>query len=74
MNIDNIIETRERLDRELRIALATMERKDNILKIRQAIINNQKRCPHVSDKYNWTIAYNTCPYCGFEFSSGGHIE
>lgn len=74
MNIDDIIETRKQLDHDLRIALSTMERKDNILKIRQAIIDNQKHCPHFSNKYNWTIAYNTCPYCGFQFNSGGHIE
>lgn len=69
MNIDDIIQTRERLDQELRLALSTMERKDTIAKIRLEIINNQKHCPHFSDKYNWTIAYNTCPYCGFSFET-----
>ena len=34
MRIDDIIQTRERLNRELRIALSTMERKDTIEKIK----------------------------------------
>lgn len=65
MNIDDIIETRMTLDRELQIALSTMERKDTIYELKQKIINNQKHCPHASAKYNWEIANGTCPYCGF---------
>ena len=53
MRVDDIIQTRERLNRELRMALSTMERKDTIEKIKLAIIDNQKHCPHVSAKYNW---------------------
>lgn len=67
MNIDEIIQTHEQLDKKLRIALATMERKDIIANIRHEMIANQKRCPHFSEKYNWTIAAGICPYCGFVF-------
>ena len=66
--IDDIIATHEKLERELRVALATMERSDKIFEIKKQIIANQIRCPHVSDKYNWTIAYGKCPYCGFVFN------
>ena len=71
MKIDDIIQTREQLNRELRMALSTMERKDTIEKIKLAMIDNQKHCPHVSTKYNWEITNDTCPYCGFHFSTGG---
>lgn len=71
MNIDDIIQTREQLNRELRMALSTMERKDTIEKIKLAMIDNQKHCPHASTKYNWEITNNTCPYCGFHFNTGG---
>lgn len=70
MNIDTIIQTREKLEKELRYALSIMERSDKIAEIRKEIIDNQKHCPHASDKYNWTIANNACPYCGFVFDHG----
>ena len=41
MNIDDIIATKERLNNELRVALATMEKKDTIRQIKQAIEENQ---------------------------------
>lgn len=69
MKIDDIIQTHERLNKELKLALSTMERKDTIQKIKLAIIDNQKYCPHASTKYNWKITNDTCPYCGFHFST-----
>ena len=71
MRIDDIILTHEQLNKELRMALSTMERKDTIQKIKLAIIDNQRHCPHTSSKYNWEITNDTCPYCGFHFSTGG---
>ena len=70
MTIDDIISTNEKLARELRVALSTMERSDKIAEIRTKIIDNQKHCPHFSSRYNWTIANNVCPYCGFHFDNG----
>lgn len=70
MNIDNIIETHKKLDRELNIALSTLERKDTILKIREEIIKNQMSCPHYSNKYDWAIIGDRCPYCGYNFKMG----
>ena len=64
MNIDDIIATKERLNNELRVALATMEKKDTIRQIKQAIEENQMLCPHFSMKYNWASKFGTCPYCG----------
>ena len=65
MNIDEIIYMREKLDNELRMALSSMEKKDTIREIREAIKRNQNACPHFSTKYNWTVADgSTCPYCG----------
>lgn len=74
MNIEDIIKTKEKLNSDLRIALATMERSDAVQKIHKKIIENQKHCPHVSTKYNWAIVNDTCPYCGFHFSTGGIIK
>lgn len=70
MNIDIIINKHETLDKKLHSALSTMERSDKIMEIRREILNNQKQCPHVSNKYNWAIINDTCPYCGFHFSNG----
>ena len=63
--IDDIIHTYQALNQELKQALSTMERKDNIYQIRARIIENQKRCPHFDNNYNWTIIDGKCPYCGF---------
>lgn len=40
MSIDDIISTKEKLDNELRVALSTMEKKDTIYKIKNAIKEN----------------------------------
>lgn len=63
MNIDIIIQRRKQLENDLRFALATMERKTTIEEIRHEIIENQKICPHYSEKYNWANT-GVCPYCG----------
>lgn len=62
--IDDIIAEKERLDRELRIAVSTMEKKDTIREIQAKIKINQARCPHFDLKYNFTWVDDTCPYCG----------
>ena len=67
-DIMNIVARRERLDKELRMALATMERSDKIEEIRKQQIANQMSCPHFSTEFNWAIVDDTCPYCGFHFS------
>lgn len=64
MTIDDIIEERERLDRLLRQAVATMEKKDTINTIRAQMRLNQSKCPHFSTKYNYTMVDGICPYCG----------
>lgn len=71
MNIEEIIGNNARLNKELHIALSTMEKKDTIKLIREQIIENQKHCPHFDNKYNWAIIEDTCPYCGFHFSAEG---
>lgn len=65
MNIDEIIKNHEYLNAQLKIALSTMERKDDVQKIRVAIKENQKNCPHISNKYDWAVIDGRCPYCGF---------
>lgn len=67
IDIDTIISRYEHLNSELRIALSTMEKSDRVKEIRDAIHENQAACPHASAKYNWTMADNRCPYCGFDF-------
>ena len=68
--IEDIISTHEQLAKELRFALATMERSNKIEEIHRKIIKNQKRCPHFDNNYNWAIVNETCPYCGFHFVGG----
>lgn len=64
MTMEEIIATHEDLDRKLQIALATMERKSDIEKLRVQIIENQKQCPHFDNNYNWMPVDDRCPYCG----------
>lgn len=64
MNIFEIIETKEKLEEELRQALSTMEKKNTIYEIRKKIQENQNRCPHFDNKFILTWIKNTCPYCG----------
>lgn len=65
MTIDDVIHTYQSLNQELQIALSTMEKKDSIYNIRARIVENQKRCPHFDNNYNWAVINGKCPYCGF---------
>ena len=62
--IEEIIAEKERLDKELKIALSTMEKKNTIKEIQAKIHINQQRCPHIDAKYNFVWIDDTCPYCG----------
>ena len=62
--IDDIIAEKERLERLLKQAGATMEKKETINKIRAQMRINQAKCPHYSTKYNYVFVDDTCPYCG----------
>lgn len=64
MNIDEIIKTHDILQKELRMALSTMEQKDTVYQIREKIKINQSRCPHFSVDYNYVWVDDRCPYCG----------
>lgn len=64
MNIETIMKNNEQLQAALKCALATMEKKDTIFKLREAIKENQKQCPHYSNEFQLTWVDNTCPYCG----------
>lgn len=59
-----IIDTHERLERDLRIALSTMERKSTIYDIKTQLLELQQQCPHFSDEYNFAMIDERCPYCG----------
>jgi len=65
-DIDQIIDTKNKLNRELQVALSSMEKKNDVKDIREKIRLNQAHCPHYSKKYNFTWDGNTCPYCGQE--------
>lgn len=65
-DINLIIQKHEKLEKQLIAALSTMERKDNIAKIRLEILQNQRECPHYSTKYNWVEVEGKCPYCGVQ--------
>ena len=72
--IDDIIAERERLDRLLRQAIATMEKKDTINQLRAQILANQAKCPHYDTKYNYAWVDDTCPYCGKKHCSQNKEE
>lgn len=69
IDIDIIMAHRADLDAQLKTALSTMDLKTNIFEIREAIKENQKNCPHFSDKYNFTVVDGICPYCGAKINN-----
>lgn len=65
MDVSYIKKRHNELERELIIALSTLERKDKIYKIKKEMLALQKQCPHFDPKDNYTIIEgNKCPYCG----------
>ena len=70
MTIEKIIESHERLEKELAFALSTMEKKDTIQKIRKQLIELQSHCPHFDSNYNYAIIEDKCPYCGKKIFGG----
>ncbi len=67
MNIDEIINRKNSLNEQLIQALSSMSLSNRVKEIRAEIKANQENCPHVSNKYNWTITQDGfCPYCGIK--------
>ena len=64
MNMNEIIRKHEELERRLKIALSTMERKSTISEIYTELIDLQKQCPHFSVEHSFAIVDGECPYCG----------
>lgn len=62
--MDEIIAAKEELDKRLRLAASTMAYKEDIKDILPQIRALQNACPHFSEKYNFTMVDNKCPYCG----------
>lgn len=74
MKIEDIIQTHDLLARQLKNALSTMNKKDEIPIIHQKILENQSHCPHFDSNYNWAIVNETCPYCGKHLATGGYVK
>lgn len=72
MTIEEIKANKEMLEQQLKFALASMDRKDDVKIIREKIKLNQSLCPHCTD-YS-LIKNNTCPYCGFHYATGGLVQ
>ncbi len=66
MTIDEIIQRREELSKELTYALSTMVLSNRVREIKNNMKAIQAQCPHQSSKYNWEKINNKCPYCGKE--------
>ena len=62
MDIKDIIDRKNELDRKLQFALSTMEKKDTIKQIYEQIKDNQANCPH--DIHFSLSEEKVCPYCG----------
>lgn len=52
------------LQRDLIISLETFDRKDNIQRLREQIINVQDECPHYDKSFVVNGEVGKCPYCG----------
>ena len=66
MDMDNIKVQYETLNKELKQAVARMERTDRVFIIRDAIKDLQKLCPHSNGNYDFSDT-EECPYCGKKF-------
>ena len=66
MDIDNIKIKYDTLNKELKQALARMERTDRVIIIRDAIKDLQQLCPHNNGSFDFSDT-NACPYCGKHF-------
>ena len=66
MDTNNIKVKYDALNKELKDAVARMERTDRVFIIRDAIKDLQKLCPHNNGSYDFSDA-DECPYCGKKF-------
>ena len=66
MDMNNIKVQYESLNKELKQAVARMDRSDRVFIIRDAIKDLQKLCPHDNGNYDFSQD-NECPYCGKKF-------
>ena len=63
LTIQEILEKRIALERQLTYALMTMEKKSEIMKIRKDLLALQKECPHNVEAV--VPVRGKCPYCEF---------
>ena len=63
MTIKKIINKTDILCYNIKVAAATMNKKDELFELRRQLKEIQNNCPHVSQEYNWAIVNDTCPYC-----------
>ena len=66
MDTNNIKVKYEALNKELKEAVARMERTDRVFIIRDAIKDLQTLCPHSNGSYDFSDT-EECPYCGKKF-------
>ena len=66
MDINDIKVKCNELNKELKDALARMERTDRVFIIRDAIKDLQKLCPHNNGNYDFSNT-EECPDCGKRF-------
>ena len=66
MDINTIKNEYEQLNKDLKQALARMERSDRVFVIRDAIKDLQTLCPHSNGSFDFSDS-DACPYCGKKF-------
>ena len=66
MNINEVKAKYDALNADLKIALSTMQRTDQVFVIREAIKSLQNMCPHNNGTTDFT-QNGSCPYCGQHF-------
>ena len=52
------------LQNKLTFCLSTMEKKDDIKKIREELKELQQKCPHHDPELNFSLDTGKCPNCG----------
>lgn len=63
MTIKEIIDKTDVLCYNIKVAAATMNKKDELFELRRQLKEIQSNCPHVSQEYNWATINGICPYC-----------
>lgn len=64
MTMEERIAAKDNLMQRIRVAAATMDKKETLFQLRHELEELQETCPHFDAKLNFVMVDDKCPYCG----------